>query len=155
MAAQPCIDGASWQWDGVRFTTWRWQQAPEGNPASCVLQVEAASGERLLLTGDIDQAAERALLASGRDLRADWLQVPHHGSGSSSSPAFLQAVAPRAVLLSRGRYNAYGHPHPQVLARYRALGAVVYDNVPNGSLRLLLGQYGEARGEREQRYFWR
>jgi competence protein ComEC len=41
------------------------------------------------------------------------------------------------------------------MARYRALGAVVYDNVPNGTLRLLLGQYGEARGEREQRYFWR
>lgn len=155
LAAQPCIDGDSWQWDGVRFTTWRWQQAPEGNAASCVLQVEAASGERLLLTGDIDQAAERALLARGRDLRADWLQVPHHGSGSSSSLAFVQAVAPRAVLLSRGRYNAYGHPHPRVMARYRALGAVVYDNVPNGTLRLLLGQYGEARGEREQRYFWR
>lgn len=155
LAAQPCVDGASWQWDGVRFTTWRWQQAPEGNAASCVLQVEAASGERLLLTGDIDQAAERALLASGRDLRADWLQVPHHGSGSSSSLAFVQAVTPRAVLLSRGRYNAYGHPHPRVMARYRALGAVVYDNVPNGTLRLLLGRYGEARGEREQRYFWR
>lgn len=155
LAAQPCIDGDTWQWDGVRFTTWRWQQAPAGNPASCVLQVEAASGERLLLTGDIDQAAERVLLARARDLRADWLQVPHHGSGSSSSPAFLQAVAPRAVLLSRGRYNAYGHPHPQVLARYRALGAVVYDNVPNGTLRLSLGSHGEARGEREQRHFWR
>ena len=155
LAAQPCIDGGSWQWNGVRFTTWRWPQALEGNQSSCVLQVEAANGERLLLTGDIDQAAERALVLSGRDLRADWLQVPHHGSGSSSSSAFLQAVAPRAVLLSRGRYNAYGHPHPQVLARYRELGAVVYDNVPNGTLRLLLGEYGEARGEREQRYFWR
>lgn len=155
LAAQPCIDGASWQWDGVRFSTWRWQQAPEGNPASCVLQVEAASGERLLLTGDIDQAAERALLASGRDLRADWLQVPHHGSGSSSSLAFLQAVAPRAALLSRARYNVYGHPHPQVLARYRALGVEVYDSVADGSVRLLLGRHGEAHGEREHAHFWR
>lgn len=155
LAAQPCIDGASWQWDGVRFSTWRWQQAPEGNPASCVLQVEAASGERLLLTGDIDQAAERALLASGRDLRADWLQVPHHGSGSSSSLAFLQAVAPRAALLSRARYNVYGHPHPQVLARYRALGVEVYDSVADGSLQLLLGRHGEAHGEREHAHFWR
>ena len=152
--AKPCENGAEWRWNGVRFSLWQWQAARESNQTSCVLLVEA-NGERVLLTGDIDQAAERALLASGRDLRADWLQVPHHGSGSSSSPAFLQAVAPRAVLLSRGRYNAYGHPHPQVLARYRALGAVVYDNVPNGTLRLLLGQYGEARGEREQRYFWR
>lgn len=155
LAAQPCIDGASWQWDGVRFSTWRWQQAPEGNPASCVLQVEAASGERLLLTGDIDQAAERALLASGRDLRADWLQVPHHGSGSSSSLAFLQAVAPRAALLSRARYNVYGHPHPQVLARYRALGVEVYDSVADGSVQLLLGRHGEAHGEREHAHFWR
>lgn len=155
LAAQPCIDGASWQWDGVRFSTWRWQQAPEGNPASCVLQVAAASGERLLLTGDIDQAAERALLASGRDLRADWLQVPHHGSGSSSSLAFLQAVAPRAALLSRARYNVYGHPHPQVLARYRALGVEVYDSVADGSVQLLLGRHGEAHGEREHAHFWR
>ncbi len=155
LAAQPCVDGASWQWDNVRFTTWRWQQAPEGNPSSCVLQVEALSGERLLLTGDIDKTAERALLSAGRDLRADWLQVPHHGSGSSSSMVFLQAVAPHSMLLSRGRYNAYGHPHPAVMARYRALGVEVYDNVPNGALYLLLGSAGKAHGERQQRYFWR
>ena len=155
LAAQPCVDGASWQWDNVRFTTWRSQQAPEGNPSSCVLQVEALGGERLLLTGDIDKTAERALLAAGRDLRADWLQVPHHGSGSSSSMAFLQAVAPHSMLLSRGRYNAYGHPHPAVMARYRALGIEVYDNVPSGALYLLLGSTGKAQGEREQRYFWR
>ena len=97
LVAQPCTDGAHWQWDGVRFSTWRRQQAPTGNASSCVLLVEAQSGERLLLTGDIDKAAELALLNSGRGLQADWLQAPHHGSLGSSSMVFLRAVAPRAV----------------------------------------------------------
>ena len=154
LAAQPCVDGARWQWDGVSFSTWRWRQAPAGNPSSCVLLVEAQGGERLLLTGDIDKAAELALLASGRELRADWLQAPHHGSLSSSSMLFLRAVQPRAVLLSRGRHNPYGHPHPQVLARYKAIGAVLYDNVPSGALRIQLGRHAPAYGAREVRHFW-
>jgi competence protein ComEC len=155
LTAQPCIDGAHWQWDGVSFSTWRWQAAPAGNPSSCVLLVEAQSGERLLLTGDIEKGAERALLERVADLRADWLQAPHHGSLSSSSMVFLRAVAPRAVLISRGRHNAYGHPHPRVLARYQALGVQVYDNVPSGALRIQLGRHEPAQGWREQRRFWR
>ncbi|MBP8185685.1 MAG: competence protein ComEC, partial [Pseudomonas sp.] len=74
---------------------------------------------------------------------------------SSSSMVFLRAVAPRAVLLSRGRQNAYGHPHPRVLARYQAIGAQLYDNVPSGALRIQLGRYAPAQGWREQRRFWR
>jgi competence protein ComEC len=155
LAAQPCVDGAQWQWDGVRFTTWRWQQAPAGNASSCVLLVEAQSGERLLLTGDIDKAAERALLQRAGAVQADWLQAPHHGSLSSSSMIFLRAVAPSAVLLSRGRHNAYGHPHPRVLARYQAIGAQVYDNVPSGALQIQLGRHGPAQGWRAQQRFWR
>jgi competence protein ComEC len=154
LAAQPCVDGAHWQWDGVRFTTWRWQQAPAGNSSSCVLLVEAQTGERLLLTGDIDKAAELALLKRAGDLHADWLQAPHHGSLSSSSMLFLRAVQPRGVLLSRGRHNAYGHPHPQVLARYQTIGARLYDNVPSGALRIQLGRHGAAHGAREVRHFW-
>lgn len=67
--AERCRDGAQWQWDGVRFTTWHWAAAGNANEASCVLQVEA-TGERLLLTGDIGVAGERRLLEEGRDLRA-------------------------------------------------------------------------------------
>lgn len=154
LRAQPCTDGVSWEWDSVRFSTWRWQQAEDGNQSSCVLMVEA-NGERLLLTGDIDSRAERALLDSGRDLRADWLQAPHHGSRSSSSQAFLQAVAPRAVLISRGQNNAFGHPHPQVMARYRALSLEVFDSVKSGALRFELGAHASAQGLREQARFWR
>lgn len=154
LGAQPCVDGASWQWQGVQFTTWRWVQAGEGNAASCALRVEA-SGERLLLTGDLDAVAEAALLASGRDLRAEWLQVPHHGSRSSSSGAFLDAVAPRAALLSRGWHNPFGHPHAAVVARYRARGIALHDSAELGALRVLLGSATGISGWRERAYFWR
>ncbi|AYC33421.1 DNA internalization-related competence protein ComEC/Rec2 [Pseudomonas cavernae] len=154
LGAEPCVDGASWSWDGVRFTTWRSAVAQEGNPASCVLRVEA-NGEALLLTGDIDARVERALLDAGREVRADWLLAPHHGSRSSSTAAFIKAVQPRAVLFSRGAHNAFGHPHPQVVARYRALQVRAYDTVENGALRIELGAHRDAHGLREQGRFWR
>jgi len=153
LAAEPCGDEA-WEWDGVRFSTWRWAQAQEGNQASCVLLVEA-NGERLLLTGDIDSQAEHALIGSGFDPHADWLLAPHHGSRSSSSLAFLQAVAPRAVLIARGQHNPFGHPHPTVMARYRALALTIHDVVESGALRFLLGARVPAQGLREQARFWR
>lgn len=154
LQAQPCRNGEQWQWDGVHFSTWRWEHATESNEASCVLRVEA-NGERLLLTGDIEAGAERAVLDSGFDVRAHWLQAPHHGSRSSSSTAFLKAVAPEGVLISRGRNNAFGHPHPQVMARYAALAVQPYDSAELGAIRLQLGVFGEAQGERARRRFWR
>jgi competence protein ComEC len=154
LAAQPCANGESWQWDGVQFRTWRWPQAGEGNQASCVLWIEA-QGERLLLTGDIDAAAEAAWLAANPTVQAEWLQAPHHGSRSSSSLRFLQALAPHSVLLSRGAHNSFGHPHPLVMARYQALGLRVYDSVEQGAVRVRLGARTPASGLREEHRFWR
>lgn len=151
-AVEPCRDGEQWQWDAVRFTTW--QMSGDGNDASCLLLVEAR-GERLLLTGDISASGERALLGSGRDLRADWLLAPHHGSRSSSSAEFIAAVAPRGVLFSRGWNNAFGHPHPQVVARFRAAGVRIHDSAAEGALQLWLGRHGTVAGERAQARFWR
>ncbi|AVX23898.1 DNA internalization-related competence protein ComEC/Rec2 [Pseudomonas syringae pv. atrofaciens] len=152
--ARLCESGARWEWDGVVFSTWRWEQGPDGNPASCILSVDAG-GERLLLAGDIDVSAERAAIDSGFDLRAHWLQSPHHGSRTSSSKAFLRAVAPVGVLISRGRNNAFGHPHPLVMARYRGLGIASYDSAELGAVRLQLGTFGSPQAERAQRRFWR
>ena len=118
------------------------------------MQVEA-NGERLLLTGDIDRAAEQAFLASPLAVPTDWLQAPHHGSRSSSSWPFLQRLAPTSVLISRGRSNAYGHPHPQVMARYRALGSRVYDSAEQGAVSLRLGAFQAPTVARSQRRFWR
>ncbi len=151
---QACVSGEQWEWDGVSFELWQWPGATNGNSKSCVLQVQA-NGERLLLTGDIDRAAELALLASPLAVPTDWLQAPHHGSHSSSSWAFLQRLAPKSVLISRGRGNAFGHPHPQVMARYQALASQVYDSAEQGAVRVQLGTFAPPVVARSQRRFWR
>jgi competence protein ComEC len=92
-------------------TTFR--RASENN-ASVVLRV-AIGRVTALLTGDVEREAEAAL--SERAIRAEILKVPHHGSRSSSTDALLDAVSPRVALISCGRANAFGHPHPDVLAR--------------------------------------
>lgn len=154
LSIEPCRNGQTWTWDEVKFATWIWEQAGDSNQASCVLSVEAG-GERLLLTGDIDVHAERAMIEQGFDVRADWLQAPHHGSRTSSSMRLLKAVAPRGVLISRGRGNAFGHPHPQVISRYRSLGIETFDSAEQGAITLQLGAFEPPRSERDVRRFWR
>ena len=154
LQAQPCVAGEHWEWDGVRFSVWQWRDAADSNQGSCVLWVEA-SGERLLLTGDIDADGERAWLQAATAPHVDWLQAPHHGSRSASSLAFLEALAPKGVFISRGRYNAFGHPHPEVMARFAMLGITPYDSAVEGALSLRLGRFAEPEGIRSQRRFWR
>lgn len=152
--AQACASGQQWTWDGVRFQLWQWSGATDSNQQSCVLQIEA-NGERLLLTGDIDVAAEQALLDSPLAVPTDWLQSPHHGSRSSSSMALLAVLQPRAVLISRGHGNSFGHPHPTVTARYRKRGMTLHDSAEQGAIRLRLGLFEPAWTMRQQRRFWR
>jgi len=154
LQAGECESGRQWTWDGVNFELWRWADARESNPKSCVLQIEA-SGERLLLTGDIDASAERALLDGPLAVKTDWLQSPHHGSRSSSSTALLNGLQPKAVLISRGRGNSFGHPHPTVVARYRKRGMAIYDSAEQGAIHLQLGRFESPRSMRLERRFWR
>jgi competence protein ComEC len=151
---QPCTRGERWTWDGVGFSLWRWSDGQSSNDRSCVLMVEA-QGERMLLAGDMEAGAERAWLADTETPAVDWLQAPHHGSRTSSSEAFIRATAPRGVLISRGRNNSFGHPHAQVVERYRRHGVVVHDTAVDGALRVVLGGQGEVTGVRRQKRFWR
>lgn len=154
LGAEACESGRSWQWNDVTFRLWQWQRASSGNQRSCVLQVEAGD-ERLLLTGDIDILAERALMQADFPLASQWLLAPHHGSRTSSSRAFIDAVAPQHALITRGRHNAFGHPHPQVLERYRAAGVEVHDTALDGALHLRLGEHAAPHGLRREPRFWR
>jgi competence protein ComEC len=88
------------------------------NARSCVLRI-SASGQVVLLTADIEAFQEQALVQRASDqLRADLLLVPHHGSKTSSTDSFIDAVQPRWALFQMGYRNRYGHPAPQVLERY-------------------------------------
>jgi competence protein ComEC len=128
---RPCVAGQRWRWDGVAFEVLHPAQADLGlphkpNALSCVLRVQAAGGASVLLTGDIEAAQEAALLQ--RDaavLRADVLLVPHHGSKTSSTAAFLDAVQPGVAVVQAGYRSRFGHPAPPVLARYAERGIVV------------------------------
>jgi competence protein ComEC len=152
--AQPCQGAEPWVWDEVRFVPWRWPAARDSNPASCVLLV-IAKGERLLLTGDIDAAAERALLRAWPHLEVDWLQAPHHGSRTSTSTAFLNTLTPSGVLISRGWNNRFGHPHAEVLARLKAQGITPLDSALHGAVEFYLGSGRPASHWRQRLRPWR
>ncbi|KRA87307.1 competence protein ComEC [Pseudomonas sp. Root68] len=154
LQAGSCESGRQWTWDEVDFQFWHWPLAGDSNQNSCVLLIEA-NGERLLLSGDIDAAAERALLDSALARPTDWLQAPHHGSRSSSSNVLLDVLRPKGGLISRGQGNSFGHPHPTVIARYQKRGVAIYDSVEQGAIRLQLGRFESPWSMRQERRFWR
>ena len=125
---RPCAAGQRWWWDGVAFAVLHpgpGAPAPgqKPNALSCVLRVQAADGASALLTGDIEAPQEAALLQRHADaLRSDVLLVPHHGSKTSSTAAFLDAVAPGAAVVQAAYRSRFGHPAPPVLARYAERG---------------------------------
>jgi competence protein ComEC len=130
-----CRDGMHWEADGVafRFLYPGPGPVPVGNDASCVLSLEAGQ-HRLLLTGDIGKAAERAMLARDAVPRADVIVVPHHGSRTSSTAGFVRAVSPRLAIVSAGFGNHWGLPKSDVVARWRASGARVLDTATSGDV---------------------
>lgn len=144
---QRCEAGQRWSWEGVDFELLHPRSAdyaPQGgrmpttNSLSCVLRISAA-GSSVLLTGDVGVQEEAALLARGAALRADVLLAPHHGSGGSSSAAFVAAVRPAVVVFQAGYLNRYGHPATEVLARYRAADAVVLGSAGCGAWQWRIG----------------
>ncbi|AEY01605.1 DNA internalization-related competence protein ComEC/Rec2 [Oceanimonas sp. GK1] len=118
----PCRAGQQRQWGGLTLhMLWPVASSGHSNNDSCVLRISDGT-LTLLLTGDIEQQAEQGLLSRGMPLRAQLLLSPHHGSRSSSSMAFIRAVAPVSVVHTAGFANRWGFPAPEVVARYRAAG---------------------------------
>ena len=97
---------------------------PSRNNDSIVLRL--LFGDRsILLTGDIEKSAERALLSSGNELHADVVKVPHHGSKSSSTQPFVSATKAQLAIVSVGQDSMFGHPHREVVERWEGSGARV------------------------------
>ncbi len=121
--ATRCAAGQRWRWDGVDFELLHprpddYDTGAKSNAMSCVLRIGNAR-QVALLVGDIEQPREARLVLGPADLRADVLLVPHHGSKTSSSPAFLDAVQPRIAIVQAGYRNRFGHPAAPVMQRYR------------------------------------
>ncbi len=142
--AMRCIAGMHWRWDGILFevlypaaSDWA-IPSHKSNDRACVLRLN--SGKRhILLPADIEERAERALLDHvPNQLRADVLIAPHHGSKTSSSPAFLEAIQPQWTLFSLGDHNRFHHPSPRVWHRYREAGVHCWRTDECGDLRVIL-----------------
>lgn len=141
----------AWQWERLHLTLLSPPETPPAgsspwaprneNDRSLVLRLTYGD-VRFLLTGDIEQATERWLLAQGVDLRADILKIPHHGSKTSTSPAFVQQVQPRVGIISTGAGNPYGHPHPQVLDVLTQHGVAIWRTDTHGAITVSSNGHG-------------
>lgn len=147
-----CRRGESWQWQQLQFKVlWPEKTGAGGNNDSCVVMV--SDGQyRVLLTGDLEMSAELKLVADEREhLVADIIQVPHHGSKTSSSPAFLRATQAKLALASVARYNPWRLPAAKIIRRYQKLGILWHDTAVSGQLSVwFYPQRWQVKGLREQ-----
>ena len=151
--ATRCEAGQRWQWDGVDFEILHpqasdYERRLKPNHLSCTLRISNGA-QAVLLAGDIEQAQEAQLVAQSARLRADVLLVPHHGSKTSSSPAFLDAVQPKLALVQSGYRNRFGHPAPSVLVRYAERDIKVLDSPRCGALHWQSAQPAAVQCERQ------
>jgi len=138
--AMPCVAGQAWTWDGVRFFVLHPTKADyaeelrKTNDRSCVVRVQSAHGSALL-TGDIEAVSEAQLVRDrASELRSDILLVPHHGSRTSSTRGFINAVSPAVALIGCGYRNRFNHPRPDIVARYANAGIAVRRTDYEGAL---------------------
>jgi competence protein ComEC len=150
-----CERGHEWEWDGVRFAILHpgADFAARGNDSSCVLAVTAGA-TTLLVAGDVERLGERALLA--QPISADVVVVPHHGSATSSSPAFVAGVGATFAIVSAGFANRWGFPRPEVRERWEQAGAVVVVTGDVGAVSIELGpSEAKVSTERDGRHrYW-
>jgi len=158
--AHRCVAGQRWRWDGVEFAVLApaaddYARALRPNAMSCVLRI-AGGGRSVLLTGDIERDQEAALVvAYGAALQSDVLVAPHHGSKTSSSAPFLDAVRPSIAVFQAGYRNRFGHPAEEVLGRYRERGIAIVASPACGAWQWRADAAAEGACERAaSRRYW-
>lgn len=149
----PCRRGESWRWQGLTFRAlWPLPEAnTTGNNRSCVVRIDDGK-HSILLTGDIEIPAERAMMSHyWQHLASTLIQVPHHGSNTSSSLALLQRVGGAAALASVSRYNAWRMPADKVVQRYRQQGYRWFDTPHQGQITVIFSaESWQIHGLRDQ-----
>lgn len=136
-----CQAGQKWEYDGVRFEMLHpLKQALKSNDTSCVLKVTAQK-QSILFTGDISTTVERQLINQyGTQLKSDVLVVPHHGSRTSSSMTFIEAINPKYAVYSVGYGNIYKLPSQTILERYKYFGSDNLLTHNTGAIQFVLGK---------------
>lgn len=134
LTASDCQVGDTYTLGNASFTILApVKEYADSNNASIALMVQNGNS-RFLFTGDCEAEAEADLIASGADLSADVYLAGHHGSDTASSQAFMDAVSPTYAVISCGEGNSYGHPHAEVLNRFRSMGIQVFRTDEQGSV---------------------
>jgi competence protein ComEC len=134
--ADYCAAGQRWAWDDVEFSLLHPDDSdyPLSNNRSCVLKITGKGGS-VLIVGDIEQKVENRLLSQYRQaLSADILIAPHHGSKTSSSSGFIDAVSPEVVIFAAGYRNRYKFPAAEVVARYISSGVSMHMTGLSGAI---------------------
>ena len=166
-----CMAGQKWEWDGVQFELLHplfsdYAKLAGSNALSCVLRVDASqqasskmSHERqqasALLVGDIEAAQELAMLQRLALQPVGVLLVPHHGSQTSSTSGFIEALKPHWAVVQAGYLNRYGHPSPQVIQRYESQGVPLMASSECGAAYWQSTQPQQLSCEREvRRRYW-
>lgn len=139
LSIEACTRGRRWHFDGVFFRVLHpgLDTRDGGNDASCVLEVRTGD-RRLLLTGDIEAAAERELVAAGALSESEVVFIPHHGSRTSSSTALVRETRASIVISSTGFDNRWNMPLPDIVRRWTDRGAIHYDTARDGAIGLRL-----------------
>lgn len=170
----PCMQGQTYEWANVSFEVmWppvlnrRLPHYPiphylfadplESNNFSCTVLIKAF-GKQILLTGDIERRAEIALIVDNLiEAPIDVLLVPHHGSKTSSTDAFIDYLQPTEAIVTAGYKSRYGHPHPDIIDRYHKRGIDVHNTAITGALTLWVdekGNWHKRNAATTERRYW-
>jgi competence protein ComEC len=142
LVVKACVRGQNWQWDGVDFEIL--SPPPDypqnDNNRSCVLRI-SNSFHSLLLTADIERLTEKLLIDTYVDehldkLKSEVVSVPHHGSKTSSTREFIQAVSPKIGLIAAGYRSRFGHPKAEIVERYQSMNVKLLNTVNSGAISL-------------------
>ncbi|MBM0064289.1 DNA internalization-related competence protein ComEC/Rec2 [Alkalicoccobacillus gibsonii] len=134
--------GYSWDYgdnDFVVLSPFSDEKEEDINERSIVIAA-SIEGVKWLFTGDLGEKGERRIIEQYPNLRVDILKAGHHGSLTSSSEALLDHIMPKVVLISAGRNNRHGHPHPEIMSRFEARRMKIYRTDLNGAVQFIWSQ---------------
>ena len=157
--ASHCVQGQHWKWDGVRFIILSptFNNNLKNNNNSCVLKIETHN-HTLLLPGDIEKAKEKMLVNKKKKyLKSNILVAPHHGSDTSSTYDFIQAVLPQYVLYATGYNNRFHFPAVDVIKRYENINTKQYNTANTGAITFLINDRNKLKPllyRKEHHHVW-